>query len=484
LKPHGRSGSKSLRSRERVAKESSISIPHRRTEHARTPVGMREELLDLLSYRGASSAGGVSSALQAIWSDPRSSAERWWHFNDDAFQFSLHPKLLSLVAPLDPELISGHYRFCNEFLWPLMHGMERQSRFRPEDFARYKQLQVEVAKVLIPRVETLFVNDYHFALIPNLVPCRTSIFWHIPWPALAEPIWKPLLRDIAVGMLHAESIGFHCQSYANNFLALFEGGLHELAKQKLIVAPIGIDAEMWACREREGAGAATSAIGFTHDYILSVDRVDYAKGIIERLNAIDLFFADNPEYVGKLSFVQVCARSRSGIDDFDNYWAECRNREANINSRRQSADWRPIVWLDTPLAAEELAILYSQAKALLVTSLKDGLNLTAKEFAMCQSTNSAVVIVSREAGVWQELKDFAITIDPGNVEDVVKGIKTAIEMSEFERIKLSSGARRAIQSNQLIDWYQKFEIAPAVQLDRLAKHNVVPITSTFRGQTS
>jgi trehalose 6-phosphate synthase/phosphatase len=449
-------------------------------------LGLHEEdPLDLLSYRGPCSPGGVSSALQAIWSDPRSSAHRWLHFNDSALQFSLHPKLLSLVAHIDQEVIRGHYRFCNEFLWPLMHGMKRESRFRPEDFARYKELQVQVAKVLNPRVDTLFINDYHFAMIPNMVQARTSLFWHIPWPELTEPVWKPLLRDLAVGMLHAESIGFHCESYADNFLSLFEGGLCELAKAKIIIAPIGIDTEMWACRDYERPPAETvSTLGFTQDYILSVDRVDYAKGILERLNAIDLLFAEHPQYIGKLSFVQICARSRDGIEEFDKYWTDCRSKETSINSRWQRDDWRPIVWLDNPLTPDQLAVLYSGAKGLLITSLRDGLNLTAKEFAMCQSRNNGVVILSREAGVWHELKDFAITIDPTSVNDVVAGIRKATEMSEVERVKRSSGARNAIESNQLLDWYRRFEIAPAAQLEPLPRSNVVSMSSTFRGQSS
>lgn len=431
--------------------------------------------MELLSYRGPDGTGGVSSALKAIWCDPRAQTRRWWHLDEVGLRTSLEPGALSLVSPLDSEVISGHYRFCAEFLSPLMHGLKSACVFRPEDYENYVELQQRVATELNLRVEQLLVNDYQFAMIPDMVSAATNIFWHIPWPDSVEPVWQPFVRELAMSLLKAQTIGFQCEKYAANFLSHVDPAVRKHVAHKVTVAPVGIDAEMWQCRATEAAlrdvGELLPETG--GDYILSVDRADCAKGVLERLDAIELFFERNPDAVGNVAFVQVCERG-----PVDEYWTLCRRRESRINERWAKDGWKPIVWIEQALSHDDLALLYVNANALLVTSLKDGLNLTTKEFAMCQTANHGVTVLSMHAGVWHELRHFAITIDPYKIDSIVSGIESVLRMPDAERKLRSTGSSGAAKANTLINWFRKFQL----QTNERSSGEIVPLFSAARGK--
>jgi trehalose-6-phosphate synthase len=293
-------------------------------------------------------------------------------------------------------------------------------------------------------------------------------------------MWRPFFSELAVSLLQNDLLGFHFEQNSENFLSFLDPTIRGIAQQKIAVAPIALDAEMWQCRAAEARAALSSKLLPKSNFIVSVDRVDYTKGIMHRLDAIDLFFQRNPSFAGSLQFVQVSARSRAGLTGYDRYWAQCREREEQINSRWQVGDWTPIVWIDEPLSQSELALLYSRADALLVTSLKDGLNLTAKEFAMCQTQNLGQVILSTEAGVWQELKDFAITIDPYSADSVVRGIENSIQMSETERRSRSLGLRKIVKASTALDWFRRFEIRDENQRES----SILEMFPAAKGKTS
>lgn len=430
--------------------------------------------MELLSYRGPDGTGGVSSALKAIWCDPRAGAGRWWHVDDAGLRTSLETDALSLVSPLDVDVISGHYRFCTEFLSPLMHGLKSACVFRPEDYEKYIELQRRVAAELNLKVEQLFVNDYQFAMIPDMVSVETNIFWHIPWPDSVETVWQPFVRELAMSLLKAQTIGFQCEKYAANFLSHLDPAVRKHVAYKIVVAPVGIDAEMWQCRASEAVRRNVSELlPVVGDYNLSVDRADAAKGVLERLDAIELFFERNPDAIGSVTFVQVCERGA-----IDEYWTACRRREARINDRWATNGWKPIVWIEQSLSAGDLALLYANANALLVTSLKDGLNLVTKEFAMCQTANHGVVVLSMYAGVWHEMRHFAITIDPHRVESIVSGIESARRMPDAERKMRSAGSNGAAKANTLINWFRKFQL----QSNERSSGEIIPLFTVARGK--
>jgi trehalose-6-phosphate synthase len=284
--------------------------------------------MHLLSYRGPGAPGGLSSALSATWNDHSRADRGWWYFADDSLRFSPGPHAPSLVAAMDREMLEGHYRFCNEFLWPLMHELPQYCTFNAGDLKHYKALQASVAQSMRRRSEPLFVHDYHFALMPNLIPNRTSLFWHIPWPKRVEPIWQPMIREMSVRMLNCEQIGFHTEDYAENFLRGLDPAVHVVAERKLVVAPIGVNSEVWHRRAADLSNPIPDEIAAIETpIVLSVDRADYAKGILERLHAIDAFFNEHAHYRDKVTFVQMCAPSRSGLSAYSSYWDTCVGSE-------------------------------------------------------------------------------------------------------------------------------------------------------------
>jgi len=367
------------------------------------------------------------------------------------------PHAPALVTDAGAQMVKAHYRFCNEFLWPLMHELPKFCVFRPDDFEQYRRLQSSVSKQLLNRREHLFIHDYQFALLPSLVSASSSLFWHIPWPATVDEIWQPLVSDLAIRMLSAEQIGFQTEEYAENYLRSIEPSARRLAETKVFAAPISIDDEMWECRLSESTVPLPTEIAQLEcPFVLSIDRADYAKGINERLGAIDVYFERNPDQAGKISFVQICARSRTGIAAYDRYWEQCRSKERAINARWCNAQWQPIVWLESSFSPDQLSKIYLKAEALLITSLKDGLNLTAKEFVACQMTEPGILLLSKETGAFSELGGFAIGLDPQSTMSIVKAIESGLSMPTAEKLRRIDAMKVIIRQNSLISWSSKF----------------------------
>ncbi|MGH9551395.1 MAG: trehalose-6-phosphate synthase, partial [Terriglobales bacterium] len=191
--------------------------------------------------------------------------------------------------------------------------------------------------------------------------------------------------------------------------------------------------------------------------VLSVDRADYTKAVIERLNIVDRFFERRPEMVGNLSFLQICGRSRAGLPAFDSYWNDCRSLYEQINNRWRKDSWQPVQWMEQPLNASELSVLYRRASAMLVNPVRDGLNLTAKEYVACQDKKPGVLLLSPGAGVWHEIGKYALPADPHQPEQVVDSLAKALHMSEFESKAINVLARIKLEKFCLDTWWNYFE---------------------------
>ncbi len=449
--------------------------------------------MNIVSYRGPNSAGGVAAALRTLMS-PENKADIWYFLNNTDIEFLESGKAKATkIASLDQALLAGHYRFANEFLWPVFHGLSSYARLNQADMERYdlfnRCLALDIASGADNRFNPYFIHDYQLALLPLYLASFSDafkcFFWHIPWPELVPPFALPKLIEIAASLLKTDKLGFHTGQYRTNFMRFVEEHLESVfvdfethiihdkksnSTSEILATPLGIDNEFWSRTMAESILLASLPDGFgkLSPYVLSVDRADYTKGIRERLIAIECFFKFFPEYKGKLRFVQICAPSRKGLSAFDNYWSECRRIASSINQAFGEKGWIPIVWLEDPVDIEVLALFYNNAAALLISSIKDGLNLTAKEFIACQTVNPGVLILSKFAGVADELGDDAILIDPHSIEQIVLAVKQALSLSESKRKEMLMHASNSNKQNSLAHWYQNYTLDRPSVLSGLA----------------
>ncbi|MBX9693295.1 MAG: trehalose-6-phosphate synthase [Cyanobacteria bacterium] len=428
----------------------------------------------IVSYRGPTAPGGVATAISRVFDQYERSGE-WWFVRDHRLVRKVHSSNY-VEKSLEPQLVDRHYRFCNNFLWPIMHDMPDLAHFDDLEWQSY----VEFNHVIGDRLKCVkgfqnewFINDYQFSLVPGRIGdyCPSFVFWHIPWPRNVRHCHVEPLVQVAQSLLRTTVIGFHTNEYRDNFLRFIDSYIPEaqlgddecvglalggerarVHRVKIVVAPLGIDIASW-----NGLASRACATRFVDaPYVLSVDRCDFTKGISERFSAIEEFFLRYPNWLERVSFLQVITRSRKGLPEFDKYWTKCRLQYAALNSRLAKGDWQPVIWLDKSRQAGELAGLYREASAMLVSPLRDGLNLTAKEFVACQSTRSGVLALSSGAGVFEEFFDGCIAVEPTQSTQFADAIARSLSMSDGERIERTTTLRARLLSNTLENWWRLF----------------------------
>ena len=373
-----------------------------------------------------------------------------------------------------------YYGFANEGLWPLCHIAHTRPIFRPEDWVHYQHVNRLFANAVLEEMEgtelpILLAQDYHFALLPRMIKearpdARVAIFWHIPWPNPEVFGICPWQRELVDGLLGADLIGFHIQSHCNNFLETVDRAVEALTEwdrfavnrkghvtrvrpYPISVAfpenPSSAKAARSAGEERaalcEELGIEGSLLG------VGVDRVDYTKGILERLRAMERFFELNPSYQHRFTFVQIGAPSRTHIDRYQQLLDEVAAQAERINARFQAGRWKPVVFLKRHHSHEEIDRFYRAASVCLVTSLHDGMNLVAKEFVASREDDRGVLILSTFAGAAHELSD-ALLVNPYDVQQLAAAILRALEMPQEEQIARMQRMRRIVHEHNIYRW--------------------------------
>lgn len=434
--------------------------------------------MHLLSYRGPSKAGGVSGTFASLW-DAKSTYLNAWSFLDDASVCQVTDFGRREIATISPKLLDSHYRFCNEFIWPVMHDMPERVRFVEADYNCYKIFNRSMAANMLTAnaEDELFIQDYQFALMPARLAAssdvKSMLFWHIPWPKhVADAHLKPV-QDITRAMLDAEIIGFHTDEYANNFLNFVRNYLPdrtEVAKrllarhhQSVVVKPLGVPLDLFKCDSNDTTNESTQTLkrllksAQPLPYILSIDRADYTKGIKERLQAIRAFFTLFPSWRGKIVFVQLCAPTRSGLIEFDQYWQECEAMGNSLNSDLRDGDWQPLVWVKSSLSSAQLVELYRNARAMLVNPIRDGLNLTAKEFVQAQrDKDPGVLFLSSGAGAFVELGEHCVAIKPQDTLSMAATLHHGLRLSKEEREECMQAMKAMVERDNLTSWWDYF----------------------------
>jgi alpha,alpha-trehalose-phosphate synthase [UDP-forming] len=385
---------------------------------------------------------------------------------------------------LDDEDIEGYYLgFANSALWPLCHMLIQHFHFRGEQWDRYQAVNARFADAVAEEARRacgepiVWIQDYHFARVADLLRRKAPElfihqFWHIPFPPpdilrlLPIPVHDAVLR----GLLGNDLVAFHTERYALNFLMCVEQAIPEAAVdfarrtvrvdgRTIAVGafPISIDVEHYEqlamrpeSRERARALRAT----YAHDgrqLGVSVDRLDYTKGIPQRLRALDLLWTQSPELRGRMTVVVVAPPSRSEIAAYSSLQEDVDTTVRDINARHGTEDWTPIVLLFENVSAELLASVYRAADLCLVSSLQDGMNLVAKEFVACQVDECGVLVLSRFTGAAEEIEG-AVLINPFNIDGFAAGIRSALEMPAEERRWRMRQMRQQLHGATIFDW--------------------------------
>jgi trehalose 6-phosphate synthase len=378
--------------------------------------------------------------------------------------------------------------FANEGLWPLCHIAHTRPIFRAADWECYQRINERFAHALLEEMEgsvdpVVFVQDYHFALLPQLVKAarpdaRVAIFWHIPWPnpeAFGICPWQAELLD---GLLGADLIGFHIPLHCNNFLSTVDRVIESRTDREHMTVsrhghvtsvrpyPVSVAFDGRGDGSAVGGGDETEneqERGFAREELLrefgaraetlavGVDRMDYTKGIVERLLAHENLLEEHPWHRERLTMVQIAAPSRTRIPAYEELHRRINEEVERINQRFQTPRWRPIILIERQCTHSEVDRWYRAADLCLVTSLHDGMNLVAKEFVAARGDEDGVLILSKFTGAAVELRD-ALIVNPYDIAEVAEAMHRGLEMSRGERRDRMQKMRRQVMDHNIYRW--------------------------------
>jgi len=396
---------------------------------------------------------------------------------------------LSRVWLSEEEVENYYYGFSNQVLWPVCHGLPGNVRTESAFWREYRSVNERFAAEVVEEVSgraTIWFQDYHFALAPSIVrdrlstPARIMSFWHIPWPSWNSFRVCPYDDEVLRGMLGNDVLGFHVPRYATNFLGCVESGLdgarvdweervaHFDGRTTEVEAiPMGVPVDELTrfattptAREYPTAFRANHGIDDATRLVVGVDRLDYTKGIPQRLDAIEHLFEVEPDWRGEFTYVQNASESRSGIPEYDAVQDRVPERVAEINDRFGTEEWTPIVYTTEWIPREELMGLYKEADAAIVSPIRDGLNLVAQEYAGAQTDDEGMLILSETAGIHDLIGDAALSINPYETERFAHTIAEALTMGPDRRRRRMAAIRRTLAENDRTAWMDHFLRSP------------------------
>lgn len=375
-----------------------------------------------------------------------------------------------------------YYGFANEGLWPLCHIAHTRPTFRESNWQDYKAVNEKFAKVVLEEIENtqepcVLIQDYHFALLPELIKksrpdARVAIFWHIPWPNPESFGICPWQKEVLQGMLGADIIGFHTQFHCNNFIETVDRFLESRIDyehftvnregQTTWIKPfpisIAFTGNAFSQDITEDLSAPQDKQELLKPYNLQaefigvgVDRLDYTKGILERLWSVENFLERNPKYIGRFTFVELGAPSRTLIPKYQEFVNEIEKETERINNLFKAKNWKAILLLKKHHSHKDIFPFYRLADLCLVTSLHDGMNLVAKEFVTARHDEQGVLILSQFTGAARELSD-ALIVNPYDIKQTAESIHTALLMPPNEQKRRMQNMQSIVKDRNIYRW--------------------------------
>jgi trehalose 6-phosphate synthase/phosphatase len=437
-------------------------------------------------WHSKATAGGLATAMYPIL---RGSEGMWIGWSGDAAETTDENRNAILkewaekhryfAVDLDQKTANGFYEgLANQALWPLFHHFPSLLRFEPEHWQAYvranERFRDEILKHLRPN-DLVWIHDYHFLLLPQMLrelapEIAIGFFLHVPFPSSSVFRTLPKREKLLRGMLGADYVGFHTHRYLQHFrtsilrlLGLTSQMDHLEVGNRIVrldALPIGIAPHQFTDLLTKGAATRKQLTELKQRFgyckiLLGVDRLDYTKGIPERLRAYRRFLQEYPSWRGKVVLIQVAVPSRERVPQYTRLRREVDELIGEINGEWSTPHWSPITYLRRNLPQAELAALYANADVALVTPLRDGLNLVAKEYVACKSAGDGVLVLSEFAGAAAEMGE-ALLVNPYDEECLSATIARALSLDETEKRERMMALYRRVHKNNVFAWGERF----------------------------
>jgi trehalose 6-phosphate synthase/phosphatase len=439
------------------------------------------------------SAGGLATGISAFLDSykyhmPIREGHLWvgWPGGtiDEPYRQELRAKSLSehqsypvFLSEKDMDLF--YLGFCNKTLWPLFHYFPSYTAYNEEYWQNYRKVNQLFAETLLEILQPndiVWIQDYHLMLLPKLLRRHRpdgliGFFLHIPFPSfeifrLLPRRWK---EDLLNGMLGADLIGFHTYEYTHHFLQSvlrvlgFDHTMGRLIMPDHVVKvdtlPMGIDFDRFckasAHEKTESEKSILRSTLGNSKAILSVDRLDYSKGILNRLQGYELFLESYPEFREKVVLIALVVPSRIGVDQYETMKKQIEEYVGRINGKYGSFGWTPVVYQFKNLSIYPLSALYGVSDVALVTPLRDGMNLIAKEYIASRTDKTGVLILSEMAGSSKELGE-AIIVNPNDRSEIAEALKTALQMPIDEQKRRNAVMQDRLRRYDVVRWASEF----------------------------
>ena len=430
------------------------------------------------------SVGGLATGLKSFYKSYQSIWIGWPGINrgkikreEKDIEARLRGESCYPVFLSEREVEDFYYGFCNRTIWPLFHYLCLYATYSKDSWQAYERGNEAFANAVAEVAEdgdTIWIHDYHLMLLPKLIRERLpkatiGFFLHIPFPSFEIFRLLPWRKQILDGLLGADLVGFHTYNYAHHFLDSvhrllgYEAVMGQITTTDRIIKadafPMGIDYEQYSSTtQNPKVRAQISKFRKKLEerkIILSINRLDYTKGIQQRLEAFNLFLQRNPQHKGRLILILVVVPSRTRVGQYALLKREIDELVGAINGKHGSIGWAPIWYLYRSLPFHYLTALYSMADIAMVTPLRDGMNLIAKEYVAAKTDGKGVLVLSETAGAAKELGE-AITVNVNNREEIVWALEEALAMPEEEQIGRMRIMQERLQRYNVERWANEF----------------------------
>jgi trehalose 6-phosphate synthase/phosphatase len=449
-----------------------VSIENGTTRFESSSGGLTTGLWSYLEQ--SATAGKQSDFLWVGWPGMSVPPENIQEVEEHAARFKAAPVFLS------KETVDSFYHgFCNNTLWPLFHYFPTLTRYEPEywrDYQRVNQFYADALLKILQPDDMVWVHDYQLMLLPQLIRRQypempIGFFLHIPFPSyevfrLLPRLWR---AELIEGILGANLVGFHTHDYTRDFLTAtlrtvgYEHQLGSISLRDRVVKvdtfPMGIDfkrfANASASPEMEIRSTELRQKFAGQKIIFSVDRLDYTKGLLDRLRGYELFLKTHPEWHGKVTFIISVAPSRIGVESYQAMKQELEQTVGRIVGAYGNVQWTPLVYQYRNLTFDEIVALYRACDIALITPLRDGMNLVAKEFVAARTDQTGVLILSEMAGAAKEMGE-ALVINPFHSEDFARTLEQALTMPVEEQVRRNLVLQERLKRYDVNRWADDF----------------------------
>lgn len=440
------------------------------------------------------SVGGLATGMKSVHKDEKGIWIGWSGLTDEEINKDINKEIKQLVAKencatvnlTQSDVENFYYGLSNRTLWPLFHYFMEYTEFENQFWESYKDVNQKFADVVLQHVEDgdqIWVHDYQLLLLPALIKqskpeVSIGFFLHIPFPSYEIFRCFPWREELLQGILGADLIGFHTYDYERHFLSSvkrilrLEVNFNEIAYHDRIIKvdsfPMGIDYNKFhdaAKSHKKLSSEDRSELQQKLDehfksakntkLILSIDRLDYTKGIPNRIRAFEYFLNKYPEFQEKVRLIMLSVPSRSDVPQYQLLKKETDELVGRINGEFSTVNWTPIWYFYRSLPFDNLIDLYSSADIALITPIRDGMNLVAKEYVATRTKKDGVLILSEMAGAAKEMNE-AILINPNNFEQIADAIKTALEMPVEQQISRNHLLQKRLKRYSVEKWAHEF----------------------------